>query len=251
MSRMKRLFFYGMLVATAMVVPGVGQAQGLGQPVRPKMQSENLAPVRIVQPEERGIVEGITVSMSESIGFARDAALTDAARKGLPQALAQLETPVSEEEAESIAKNIGEPMRFVKSYKIVRELLVPTYTLTVDMVYDAATLQANFGKVKTTTTTVTTKTESTEAEAWSTGPAPALTGVPVQVTVEADSAADQDKVYNTLARAGLKPVWRLITREGGKLVLTNTGTLEELVSKVDGLGLEATVAGDGLIIRAR
>lgn len=246
---MKRIFSFVVSAFTVTVLASATQAQGgIGEPARPKMQSENLSPMKITPPVVVGAVEDISVTLPETDGFARDAALTEAARKGLPQALAQFENPVTEVEAQAIAKSVGEPMQFVKSYKIVKELLVPSYSLTVDMIYDVAKLQANFGKKETTTTTSSAAT--TVSGSWSTtGPGPALTGTPVRVQVEATGAANQDKVYNNLARAGLKPVWKVINRDGGALVLNNTGTLEELREKIDGLGFDANVVGDGLTIR--
>lgn len=240
-GRMKRIFFVLMAVA----LPVMGSAQGLGEPVKPKIQSENLAPMKVTAPVNAGLVSSISVTLAETDGFARDIALTDAARKGLPQALAQIETPVSPERAESIAKSVGEPMQFVKSYKIVKELLVPTYSLTVDMTYDVDKLQTNFGKVETTTTTKETSVSGN----WSTSTL-ALVGTPVTVVVEASGAAKQDKVYNTLAKGGLKPVWKVVTRDGGELVVNSTGSLDELRARVEELGFDANVVGAGLVVRA-
>jgi hypothetical protein len=240
MARMKRVIFFLMLA-----LPVMGQAAMLE--TKPPMQSENLASLKVVPPPANlGAVNGISVTLEATDGFARDVALTDAARKGLPQALAQLEVPVGPEKAAEIAKSVGEPMQFVKSYKIVKELLVPTYSLTVDMVYDVSKLQANFGKVET----VTAVSASSVSGSWVTsGATPAAVGVPVTVTVEASGAANQDKVHNTLSKAGLKPVWKIINRDGGQMMVTNPGTLDELRAKVEALGFAANVVGDGLTIR--
>lgn len=240
---MKRVLFFLMVAAPLW-------AQAAVVDTKPSIQSENLAPMTVTAAvsSESGLVAGVSVTLPETDGFARDVALTEAARKALPIALGQLETPLTGKEAESAAKAVGEPMQFVKSYRIVKELLVPSYSLTVDMVFDVPKLQANFGKRETTTTTTTT----TVSTSWSTGtigPVASVSEMPIILKVEAKGAAGQDKLFNTLSKAGLKPVWKLITREGGELVVSTSLGVDALRDKVQGLGFNAEVLGNGLVVR--
>lgn len=93
-----------------------------------------------------------TVVMAGSTGYERDKALEAAARKALPDVLGRLSTPLGPEKAAEATAKLGDPMVFVKSYSIVKETLVPNYTLTVAFIFNQEMLEKNFGKSTTTTT---------------------------------------------------------------------------------------------------
>ena len=219
------------------------------------LQAEQLPAVSTTQPPPPFTVPGVVVTLADGLGFSRDAALTQAARQALPVVLGQLKTPIAQARANDIAKTVGEPMQFVKSYKIVKEVLVPKYTLTVDLVYDAAKLQTNFGKTETTVSAasatvshtvayknvngvVTAVTETAVAEAVA-ATAPDLPQPGQTVHVSAATAAGQDKIFSALAKAGLSPVWKIIRRDGGDLAVTTDLTPDQLADKLHGLGLDA------------
>lgn len=236
-------FFFAMMVA------GTVQAQE-ALPSAVPLQAEQLPIVSHTQPAPPPAafsVDGVVVKLDESEGFNRDAALTAAARQGLPVALGQITPVMLSTKATEVAASIGEPMTFVKSYKIVKEILVPAYQLTVNLQFDGVKLQSNFGSkvlpeavVSGTLGVTTTDTVSGSAE------------VSVAITVvhvESDTAQGQDTLFGKLAEAGLKPRWTLLRRDGGDIALTTALEGDALAEKLRALGFAPDMADDGMTLR--
>lgn len=94
------------------------------------------------------LVPSITVVISDTAGYARDAALEKAARMALPKVLTG---PVFQLNSKDIApklKSLGSAMPFVARYSIKQERVLPTYSMVVDMTFNEAKLRQNFGGIK-------------------------------------------------------------------------------------------------------
>lgn len=228
---------------------GVVQAQE-SLPSAVPLQAEQLPVVSHTQPAALPVpftVDGIVVKLDESDGFNRDAALTAAARQGLPVALGQIVPVVPSAKAREITASVGEPMTFVKSYKIVKEVLVPAYQLTVNLQFDGAKLQSNFGSKVVAEAVVSGTSLVTMTDA--VGDAGDIGVAMTVVHVESASAKAQDSVLNVLSDAGLKPRWVLLRRDGGDIALTTALEGEALADKLRALGLAPEVADDGITLR--
>ncbi len=91
------------------------------------------------------IVSNVTVIVSNSTGLEREKALDIASRQALPQALAQMDPPVTGEKADVFISTQGDLTRYVKTVRIIKEVLVPTYTLTADLTFNGQMLYKNLG----------------------------------------------------------------------------------------------------------
>lgn len=203
------------LTLVLLAVAVLAQAQ-----TAPAVASDELAPVSLTQPAPLPppfSVQGVVVKLEENAGFNREAALTEAARKALPGVLAQLDAAPNADEAKQLAASIGNPMQFVQSYKIVKELLVPSYTLTVDLHFSQAKLESNFGRKVVDDEPPAADDTSEGLGLEDAAPAATLPDAAAsrEVDVVAATAAEQDRVFVALQAAGLAPQWKLITREGG------------------------------------
>lgn len=217
----------------------------------PMIQGEDLSPVSVTQPPPPAApfsVPGVTVKLEEAAGFNRDAALSEAARQAMPAALAQLATPLSTEEATKLAASIGDPMQFVQSYKIIKEVLVPSYTLTVDLVFNGNKLQTNFGRRMVVDTNVSATTGEMTDDSSAGAFATVAEGMERALHVQAGTAAAQDAIFAKLAKAGFNPQWQVITRNGGTLTVRTTLDDETLASRLTSEGLTVEETGDGLAI---
>jgi len=126
------------------VFPGLWLAGGL------QAQSQTVptvhATISATLPANPWVVKGVNVVLSGTTGFARDVALEQAARQALPTVLTgPLGLPAAV--AARYAKTIGSAMPLVSRYQIVRESVLPTYALTVDLTFQEALLRKNFGGV--------------------------------------------------------------------------------------------------------
>jgi hypothetical protein len=247
------------------LVPVIAHAQDASVTAVP-LAAEQLPAVSATQPPPPFTVPGVVAKLDDGLGFSRDAALTQAARQALPVVLGQLHAPIAQDKASQIAGTVGEPMQFVKSYKIVKEVLVPHYTLTVDLVFDQAKLETNFGK---------TIVQAGPARAETGSPTPVVyrnvngvvavvssdisaapktmdaTASGLTVHVVADTASAQDKVYTALAKQGLNPVWKLVRRDGGDIGVTFAGDAAALTAKLSAAGLAAQSEGDSVTVTAQ
>lgn len=193
-----------------------------------------VSPVAVVNPLE---VKGLVVTLSDTTGFDRDAALEIAAKKGLPQVLETLGH--SKESAVSKTKTLGNAMRFVQGYKVVKETLIPVYTLTADVTFNGPMVIKNFGG----------KIPVAQAE---TAPAVAAGAAATAMVDEAEVSpvkqwvvkvrdrdpAAVDKVRVNLAKQpGTRATYRLLTSEGAELLVDTTMDAAE-VQRVAGRTVE-------------
>lgn len=213
-------------------------------PVNSGMGEENLAPAPRVATDVGGApgveavlpvsapaaadvftVKGVVVTLSDTTGFDRDAALEQGARQSLPGVLTSL--GLKPEEAQKKVKSLGSAMRFVKSYKVVKESLIPTYSLTTDITFNEAMVRKNFGGLA-----------KPHVQAAAMAPGVAANGE-VDLTTPLDDVAEDvrpikqwivkitdsnpasvDKVRRNLnEQASTKAVYRLLTSEGAELLV--------------------------------
>lgn len=215
------------------------------------LQSEQLPEVSHSQPAPAAApftVSGVTVRLDETEGFNRDAALTAAAKQALPLALGQLVPPLPATKASDVAASIGNPMTFVTSYKIQKEILVPAYQLTVDMVFDGKKLQDNFGSKVVTPAAQISATDGVDGDADVTSSS--VADMPLQtLVIEASTAHDQDALFTKLEKAGLKPQWLVLAREGGRVGVSTALEGQPLMDKLQSLGLRVDEVDAHLVVR--
>jgi hypothetical protein len=228
-----RGYFVFLLIGLAGIAGGA-RAQ-VESPLPSNMQTESLAPlpravsavavpvpasatvaVSETAPADPFVVKNVVVTLSDTTGFARDAALEKAARQALPQALAAL--PMAPAKAASTAKSVGSVMNFVGSYRIVKEAIVPTYSLTVDLTFDAAMLRKNFGG-KVTPVAVVTSTVVVSGSAVEVSATPVVVRNWIVKVAQTDPAV-LDKLVSTLnASPATHAVYRLLTSAGAELAV--------------------------------
>ncbi len=125
-------FKYGGWLLTLCLLPWVVAAQS------------SLTSSPTTSPTSPWQIKGVAVVLSQTTGFARDVALEQAARKALPAVLTgPMGLPAAE--AQRRVATLGEAMRFVSRYQIGREVVLPSYALTVDLTFNEAMLRRNFG----------------------------------------------------------------------------------------------------------
>lgn len=135
------------------------------------------------------IVSNVTVVVSNSTGLERDKALDIAARQAMPAALAQMDPPVTGEKAQTFITTQGDLTRYVKTVRIVKEVLVPSYTLTADLTFNGPTLYKNLGG------RIPTATGGTVSEGTYKDPRPKQTH---EVQLTSGNPADQAKLLRIL-----------------------------------------------------
>lgn len=249
---MKNILTPMMTAAMALLVLGAGNAVAQTAPskdvdtVASGIGEENLAPLpvkktvvssTIVAVSASGVgvavsdtaasdpfvVKGVVVTLSGTAGFDRDAALEQAARQALPGVLTTLAIPAAK--AAKTVKGIGSAMQFVKSYKVVKESLIPVYTLTTDLTFNGAMLHKNFGgtmpvaKVVAVSGTVADVGSVSDTDA----AVPAVENKPlkqwvVRITERDPAAVDKVRV-NLNRQAGTQATYRLLTAAGAELLV--------------------------------
>ena len=157
-------------------------------------------------------VTGVVVELTDTQGFGRDAALERAARDSLPTVLVRV--GLTPEDAAKKVKSLGSAMRFVQGYKVVKESLIPHYSLTADLTFSEAMVVKNFGAALPPKPQVAAANVD-EASAVMAGP-------PLQqwvVTVEG-SPANVDRVrVNLNAQASTQAHYRTLTSRGAELLV--------------------------------
>ncbi len=167
-------------------------------------------------------VKGIVVTLSDTSGFDRDAALEKGARASLPTVLTSL--GLKPEEAEKKVKSLGSAMRFVKGYKVVKESLIPSYSLTADISFNEAMIRKNFGGLAKPQVAAPANV-GLEGEVDLSTPIDEVVEDtrPIKqwiVRITDSNPASVDKVRANLNRqASTKAVYRLLTSEGAELLV--------------------------------
>lgn len=173
-------------------------------------------------------VKGISIDLSNTTGFARDAALDQAAAKGLPLVLVNL--PMPETLAQETARSVGDPMRFVASYAVVKETLIPNYSLIADLTFNEAMLRTNFGG-KSTAVENSVST-STVASATPLPPPPLQTYL---IQVNTADPIHQDEVYRRLTQTSATTVrYKSMARGAAQLEVTTPLSGPEVASLLEG-----------------
>ncbi len=212
------------------------------------VESETLEAVSITQPPlptPPFVVKDISITMEPADGFAREAALAQAARQGLPTAITQL--GIDPDEAGRLAKTVGNAMGFVKSYTIGKELLVPAYSLMVTLTFDQAKLVSNFGqkiKAAPSPTVPVSSSQSTgegmPEDATSLPETTLPAGAQQIVAVTVNGAGAQDKLFQLLATKGYTPQWHVLRKGGGEIILHTALEGDALLGKLQADGFGAT-----------
>lgn len=163
------------------------------------------------------VVKNVVVTLSGTTGFDRDAALEQGARQALPGVLVGM--GMDSAAAAKTVKGLGSPMNFVKSFKVVKETLIPNYVLTSDLTFNGAMLQKNFGGKIPAAKPVAAVIGETPVE----GEVPAAQNVAVKqwvVRVSEHDPAAVDKVRVNLNRQpNTRATYRLLTSAGAELVV--------------------------------
>lgn len=250
----------GALVAT----PALAQVtMPAGQTFPRKLEADDLAPLpKAPQPVSGSaevlasaavsatspfVVKGVVVMLSGTTGFARDEALDKAARQALPAVLQVL--PMDAAKAAKTAKTLGNVMRFVSSYRVVKETVIPVYSLTADLTFNEAMLRKNFGELVVVSATTTTTTTSATVNQSLLGPTgdgglvvAAKAGVPLNhwlVRMENPDPAEVSRLFEKLnSTEGMKATYRLVTSAGAEMVVDTALDMNTLQSLV---GRDATV----------
>lgn len=168
-------------------------------------------------------VKGVVVTLSDTTGFDRDAALEKGARASLPTVLTNL--GVNPEDAQKKVKSLGSAMRFVKGYKVVKESLIPSYSLTTDITFNEAMVRKNFGGVIKPQPVAAPAKVGLEGEVDLSQPIDDVVEDtrPIKqwiVRITDSNPASVDKVRANLNRqAATKAVYRLLTSEGAELLV--------------------------------
>ncbi|RYG59143.1 MAG: hypothetical protein EON60_11315 [Alphaproteobacteria bacterium] len=204
------------------------------QPSTTLPAAAEVSPVAVVNPLE---VKGVVVTLSDTTGFDRDAALEVAAKQALPQVLETLGH--SKESATGKTKSLGNAMTFVQGYKVVKESLIPTYTLTADLTFNGPMVLKNFGgKVPAATATGTVATAAPAAD---TTVAEVVEVSPVKQWVvkirDRDPAAVDRVRVNLSKQPGTRATYRLLTSEGAELLVDTTMDASD-VQRVAGRSVE-------------
>ena len=180
------------------------------------------------------IVSNVTVVVSNSTGLERDKALDIAARQAMPAALAQMDPPVTGEKAEVFVSTQGDLTRYVKTVRITREVLVPSYTLTADLTFNGQMLYKNLGG------RIPTVSGSIVSEGSFKDPRPKLTH---EVQLASGNPADQArllKILNSLPNT--KARYTSISTSGASYSVETVLQLDELEQTLSGQNI-STVPG--------
>lgn len=236
--------------------PLIGPTYGtIEQPFTRNIESEELAPLVVtptakITTTEAGkvaegadspfVVRGVSVTLGQTTGFARDAALDMAARKALPQVLAAL--PMSAEDATAKAKAVGQPLSFVSSYTIVKEVLIPTYGLVVDLTFNEQMIRTNFGGVRVSSTVVVSSTSGGLISDTVAAPVAPVKMNRFVVRVLTADPISQDKVYRALS--GLQDT------QAHYRVMAGAGAEFGVNTPLDESRIDAAVSGFGAVVTA-
>lgn len=185
----------------------------------------------------------VEVRVTETTGFARDTALERAARQSLPTVIHQgLGLPLAEAQ-EKVAK-LGDPMKFVKQYNIVKESVLPFYQLRVNLVFNEEMLRKNFGGLNTL------KTPEIEGPLSSPSPsvaAPEISNKTYIVQIDEPSAAGQDRARRAMAGvSGSTAVYTEITVDRVTLTVTTAQSEQELKDALAGVSATIVAAAEPL-----
>jgi hypothetical protein len=176
------------------------------------------------------LVPSLSVVISGTTGYARDAALEQAARQGLPIVLSGPAFGLNAAEVAPKIKSLGSALPFVTRYTIRNERVLPSYSMVVDMVYNQAMLQKNFGAIHAPAASPTAPISGTEAT-----PAPSAMPQVWLVRVQEPSAAGQDRARRALAALpNTTATLHEITRMGVVLKVTSGTPQNEIVTALAG-----------------
>jgi hypothetical protein len=163
----------------------------------------------------------------------RDIALAEAAREGLGRVLAGMEPALAPDVQARAVSDTTDIMSLVQSYRIADEILTPSYTLKVDMVYRPDAVQALLPR----------GTATAAGQVSGTVPPGPLTVVRV-----AGDIATQDKVYRALQKVDSRGVaYRRIALAEAEWQVTGLSA-DKLAAALQGQGLVAEVGADGAVV---
>jgi hypothetical protein len=212
-------------------------------------------PVSVVgQVSSAFVLNNVTVTISETVGFARDAGLLKAARQSLPTVLQALGMPAAQ--AQSTAKAVGDPMRFVARFAVVSERLLPVYTLVVNLTFNEPMLRSNFGGAKAAPVSATGLVSgSGDVLSNVSGSAAAVAAGPVQVwhmTVPGDDVRAVEALRAKLAgEPGTQVVYARIAAREVVFKLTTAQPLPALTAWFINVGWQAEVQAEAMALRLR
>ena len=216
-------------------------------PVVAPVTGTNVAPVQPVAAVGQVsaspfVLNNVTVTISDTEGFARDAGLLKAARQNLPTVLQALGLPLAQ--AQSTAKTVGDPLKFVARYAVVSERLLPVYTLVVNLTFNELMLRSNFGgaKVQAVSATVVRASDSVVA-----GPVQVW-----QVMVPGDDVRVVEALRAKLAaEPGTQVVYATIAAREVVFQLTTALPLTELTAWLAKAGWQAAPLADAAALSLR
>ncbi|PZP40051.1 MAG: hypothetical protein DI585_02175 [Pseudomonas fluorescens] len=221
-------------VVTTPVAPVAGDAA-----VTPVAQDG--IPAVAEAPADPFTIKGAVITLSGTTGFDRDAALEQGARDNLPGVLVAMGIPA--DKAAKNVKSLGSAMRFVKGYKVVKETLIPVYTLTADISFNGPMLQKNFGgQIPVAKKDVVESNVAVSAGAASEDVAP-VAETPLKqwvVKINDRDPAVVDKIrVNLNAADRTRATYRLLTSAGAEL-LVDTPMDAASVRSTAGYAVEVT-----------
>ncbi|MCA3244164.1 MAG: hypothetical protein INF43_02525 [Alphaproteobacteria bacterium] len=216
------------LVGLALLLPLVG------------VQAQTVSPSNVTTTVPNPwLVPGVVVTVTDTAGFARDVALEQAARQALPKVLS-VPLGLAAADATRKARTVGEALRFVSRYQIVRESVLPNYTLTVDLQFNEAMLRKNFGGVVSPT-----QPAGTVPSANPTASPTVVSAIPQEwvVRVAEPTAAGQDRARRALAALpNTTATIRLLAPQGIEFLVQSTVTPAELTAALAGWQPEISAA---------
>lgn len=190
-------------------------------------------------------IQGVVVTLSDTTGFARDEALEKAARQAMPAALQAL--PMDAAKAAKMAKDVGGVMRFVSSYRVVKETVIPSYSLTADLTFNEAMLRKNFGGAVSATAPVGAGAGQRTADGGEVVASSAA--VPLNhwlVRMENADVADVSRVFDKLnGTEGTHAAYRMMTSLVTEMAVDTPLDMNALQAVVGKDGVVSTPAPEG------
>lgn len=194
------------------------------------------------------VLNNVTVTISETEGFARDAGLLKAARQSLPTVLQALGLPAAQ--AQSTAKTVGDPLKFVARYAVVSERLLPVYTLVVNLTFNEPILRSNFGGAKVAAVSATVETSGSAVVLGNSAVAAMGPVQAWQVTVPGDDVRAVEALRAKLAaEPGTQVVYARIAAREVVFQVTTALPLAELTDWLAKAGWQTTPLSDVLALR--
>lgn len=182
-------------------------------------------------------IKGVVVTLSDTTGFARDEALEKAARNAMPLALEAL--PLEPAKAAKLAKDVGGIMRFVASYRVVKETVIPSYSLTADLTFNEEMLRKNFGGAVSATTAGVVDATHTADGGEVVASSVALPLKKWLVRMENSDVAEVSRVFDKLnGTAGTRATYHK---------MTSTVTEMTVATPLEMQALQAVVGGHGVV----